>query len=168
LDKCDRKFIDSGVFYFQKKQILPENICNSLIIHLKINNMKAIIYAGIGLFSAASVYGVVDFYQTQKSGKLKGMYDETSAPLASERTIEAEDYSRGKIDEPMAENISTTLNEKKNTDNAKTNKKLAPSKKRSKAKKEVREITFKSFSRGRLVPRKIDTTFNTQDSTVEH
>lgn len=134
--------------------------------------MKAIIYAGIGLFSAASVYGVADFYQTQKSGKMKGMYQESSVPppLASERTIEAEDYSRGKIDESVAENVSNSSADKKIADNIKTNKKISANKKRVKAKKEVREINFKSFSRGRLVPRsiKIDTTVNVEEIKTDH
>jgi len=38
--------------------------------------MKAIIYAGIGLFSVASVYGVVDYYQSQKKGTLNQLYKE--------------------------------------------------------------------------------------------
>ena len=131
--------------------------------------MKAIIYAGIGLFSAASVYGVADFYQTQKSGKMKGMYQENSVPppLASERTIDAEDYSRGKIEEPATENVSVSSLDKKTTESIKTTKKSSAGKKRSRAKKEVREINFKSFSRGRLVPRKIDTTLNV-DATPEN
>ena len=33
--------------------------------------MKAIIYAGIGLFSIASVYGVADYYNSKKTGNLK-------------------------------------------------------------------------------------------------
>ena len=33
--------------------------------------MKAIIYAGIGLFSIASVYGVADYYNSKKNGELK-------------------------------------------------------------------------------------------------
>lgn len=101
--------------------------------------MKAIIYAGIGLFSVASVYGVADYYSTQKKGTLDKMYQEdvvaeqdtksvitqVDMPLKKDelnsavdksifvaakvskkiktqkRTIKMEDFSRGRIDEPM-------------------------------------------------------------------
>jgi hypothetical protein len=38
--------------------------------------MKAIIYAGIGLFSIASVYGVADYYISNKNGSLDKLYKE--------------------------------------------------------------------------------------------
>lgn len=101
--------------------------------------MKAIIYAGIGLFSVASVYGVADYYSTQKKGTLDKMYQEdvvaeqdtksvitqVDMPLKKDelnsavdknifvaakvskkiktqkRTIKMEDFSRGRIDEPI-------------------------------------------------------------------
>lgn len=36
--------------------------------------MKALIYAGIGLFSVASVYGIADYYQSQKKGTIDRLY----------------------------------------------------------------------------------------------
>ncbi|MEO6542159.1 MAG: hypothetical protein ABIN74_14240 [Ferruginibacter sp.] len=44
--------------------------------------MKAIIYAGIGLFSVATVYGVVDFYSSRKTGALDKLYVEEEIPAA--------------------------------------------------------------------------------------
>ncbi len=38
--------------------------------------MKAIIYAGIGLFSIASVYGVADYYISNKNGSIDNLYKE--------------------------------------------------------------------------------------------
>ena len=43
--------------------------------------MKAIIYAGIGLFSIASVYGVADYYKSKKNGELKKLYVEEKVPV---------------------------------------------------------------------------------------
>ncbi len=45
--------------------------------------MKAIIYAGIGLFSVASVYGVADYYSSNKQGELKNLYAEETEPAAN-------------------------------------------------------------------------------------
>ncbi|MEO6252490.1 MAG: hypothetical protein ABIO79_04260 [Ferruginibacter sp.] len=42
--------------------------------------MKAIIYAGIGLFSVATVYGVADFYSSKKKGTLDKLYVEEEIP----------------------------------------------------------------------------------------
>ncbi len=98
--------------------------------------MKAIIYAGIGLFSVATVYGIADYYNTQKKGILDNLYKEEEMPKAVEknpvntstlpvnviatnatntnvvtkatkkikktrRTIRLEDFSRGRIPEPI-------------------------------------------------------------------
>lgn len=51
--------------------------------------MKAIIYAGIGLFSAATVYGVADYYNSRKKGELDKLYAEKEAapaPPTAEKT----------------------------------------------------------------------------------
>ena len=54
--------------------------------------MKAIIYAGIGLFSVATVYGVSDYYNSKKNGELKKLYVEEKlppqAPAEEEKTVE--------------------------------------------------------------------------------
>lgn len=49
--------------------------------------MKAIIYAGIGLFSVASVYGIVDYYGSQQNGSINKLYVEEE-PKASQVTEE--------------------------------------------------------------------------------
>ncbi|MGB4843104.1 MAG: hypothetical protein WBP16_01425 [Ferruginibacter sp.] len=41
--------------------------------------MKAIIYAGIGLFSVATAYGVADYYSSNKKGTLNELYAEEEA-----------------------------------------------------------------------------------------
>ncbi len=50
--------------------------------------MKAIIYAGIGLFSVATVYGLADYYSSQKKGTLKKLYVEEKpiTPVVEEKT----------------------------------------------------------------------------------
>ncbi len=98
--------------------------------------MKAIIYAGIGLFSVATVYGVADYYTTQKKGTLDKLYKEPEEVVVTEtpvltsktlpanitetnvvntkavtnvarkskrrkRTIRLDDFSRGRIEEPI-------------------------------------------------------------------
>jgi hypothetical protein len=118
--------------------------------------MKAIIYAGIGLFSAASVYGVADFYQTSKSGVLKTLYKEESAPPINiqDRTINSDEYSRGRIEEPIAPDKKTN-NEK--TVSNKSIKKQTFIKKESKKPRFIkREISLEKFSRAKL-PVRIDT-----------
>lgn len=41
--------------------------------------MKTIIYAGIGLFAAASIYGAADYFRSSKKGTLKALYQEEQA-----------------------------------------------------------------------------------------
>ena len=48
--------------------------------------MKAIIYAGIGLFSVASVYGVADYYRSNKNGSLDKLYKEEEVIQAIGKT----------------------------------------------------------------------------------
>jgi len=42
--------------------------------------MKAIIYTGIGLISAAAVYGMADYYGSNRNGSLKALYHEHVIP----------------------------------------------------------------------------------------
>lgn len=49
--------------------------------------MKAIIYAGIGLFSVATVYGIADYYNTQKKGTLDKLYREEEPVKIPEKTF---------------------------------------------------------------------------------
>lgn len=123
--------------------------------------MKLIIYAGISLFSVASVYGVADYYQTEKSGTLKNLYKETSASVKEEeRVIDAEDYSRGKINEPvLASNEEVPVIKKTTPVKVPMKKKTTAIKKRtapSKLFNAERKINLEKFSRAKLDV-KIDT-----------
>ena len=98
--------------------------------------MKAIIYAGIGLFSVATVYGVSDYYNSKKNGELKKLYVEEKlpppAPAEEEKTVEI----------IPVKNVETAATE---TKAVKT--KVRSSKKVKKVKKTIR---FENFSRGRI------------------
>lgn len=123
--------------------------------------MKAIIYAGISLFSVASVYGVADYYQSEKRGTLKNLYKETNTSAnQEERTIDAEDYSRGKISESVVTSNEEVKAIKKTTPvKAPTKKKAAVVEKRTAPTKlysAERKINLEKFSRARLDV-KIDT-----------
>jgi hypothetical protein len=102
----------------------------------KTKNMKAIIYAGIGLFSVASVYGVADYYSSKKSGELKKLYVEekepVAVPVAEEKTVEV----------VPVKNVETTA--------AKTKVVTAKVKSPKKVRKVKKTIRFENFSRGRI------------------
>jgi intein/homing endonuclease len=107
--------------------------------------MKAIIYAGIGLFSAASVYGVVDYYNSKSNGTLDKIYkEETPAPVTEKETKQVAATTVNVVSDAKKEELIT--------------KKLVSktAKKKSKKSKEfVREFKFSNFSRGRLIPTKV-------------
>lgn len=98
--------------------------------------MKAIIYAGIGLFSVATVYGVSDYYNSKKNGELKKLYVEEKlpppAPAAEEKTVEV----------IPVKNAETTSTETK----AVKTKVRSP----KKVKQVKKTIRFENFSRGRI------------------
>jgi len=96
--------------------------------------MKAIIYAGIGLFAAASVYGVVDYYNTKSKGTLDKMYKEEE-PLVTVKK------------ETAPAPLPTTTEIKATTLNTTTDAVKKESKK-----VKVRRIKFDDFSRGRIMP----------------
>jgi hypothetical protein len=101
--------------------------------------MKAIIYAGIGLFSVASVYGVIDYYGAKKQGVFNKLYTEEA-----EETLP---------DVAAANNTATTAVLKTAVADAPlaaVEKKVVTAKEK-KAKKMKRTINFKSFSRGEIV-----------------
>jgi hypothetical protein len=97
--------------------------------------MKAIIYAGIGLFAAASVYGVADYYSSQKKGMLDKLYkEEDITPV-------------GKKSDPStialpANNVLPAAGLNKQTATVKTTRKLKAAK---------RTIRLEDFSRGKIV-----------------
>ena len=105
--------------------------------------MKALIYAGIGLFSVASVYGIADYYQSQKKGTLSSLYKEDDEPVEVKKTTA----------DITTIPVSTTNNKEVNlpTNNTKTVKvnKTVNARKR---------ISLDDFSRGRILdPVKIET-----------
>jgi hypothetical protein len=101
--------------------------------------MKAIIYAGIGLFSAASVYGVIDYYGAKKQGVFTNLYAEEAeeklpAVKAANNTATTALLKTTVADAPLAA----------------VEKKVVAAKEK-KPKKMKRTISFKSFSRGAIV-----------------
>ena len=88
--------------------------------------MKAIIYAGIGLFSAATVYGVVDYYGTKKTGTLDKMYKEEEPVLPAKKetinTVELPVKNEAEKTEATKAKVAITKNS-----TAKKVKKLKPS-----------------------------------------
>jgi hypothetical protein len=103
--------------------------------------MKAIIYAGISLFSAATVYGVADYYGTKKNGVLDKMYKEESTTVA-----EKEKTSIVPLSPPELKNETIAVSGKSTITKSNTAKKV------KKFKKPVFKIKLSDFSRGRLVP----------------
>lgn len=103
--------------------------------------MKAIIYAGIGLFSAATVYGVADYYSTKKNGTLDKMYKEESTTL-----LEKEKTSTVPLPSAELKNEAIAVNDKSTITKSNAAKKV------KKLKKPVPKIKFSDFSRGRLIP----------------
>lgn len=97
--------------------------------------MKAIIYAGIGLFSVATVYGVADYYSSQKKGTLDKLYAEEETPVAAK--VEGE---------------TTTVLPVKNTAAEVVENKTATTKLKSKKNMQHnrKEIKFENFSRARI------------------
>jgi hypothetical protein len=98
--------------------------------------MKAIIYAGIGLFSVASVYGVADYYNSKKSGELKKLYVEEKVPVVvpaeEEKTVEV----------IPVKNVEAT--------NAETKAVTAKVNSPKKVKKIEKKLRFENFSRARI------------------
>ncbi len=105
--------------------------------------MKAIIYVGIGLFSAATVYGVADYYATEKRGTMDKIYKEEEPVLpVKEETINTVELPlKNEAVKPGATKIAVT--------------KVSTEKTFKKFKAPVREIKFSDFSRGRIVPKKV-------------
>jgi hypothetical protein len=155
--------------------------------------MKAIIYAGIGLFAIASVYGVADYYSSQKKGTLDKLYKEeevaveapkneipttvipvnkVSNEVNSNRTVAAttkvakrtrpirkkirfEDFSRGRIDVPMAVPVTTPVEVKKEEPAQKEDpvmEKVIAAGKEIITPQPERKLSFELFSRAPLRP----------------
>jgi hypothetical protein len=103
--------------------------------------MKAIIYAGIGLFSVASVYGVIDYYGAKKQGVLNSLYAEEAPEAVTE------------VKETKNAAATAVLNNTVAANNPAAAIAKAPVAKTKKAKKEKerRFVKFSDFSRGAII-----------------
>lgn len=99
--------------------------------------MKAISYAGIGLFSVASVYGVADYYMSSKNGSLDNLYKE-------EEPIQA--LGKTPIITPFEETTEVVVPDVKTV----VVKKNAGDIVKSIEKKKRRKFSFDDFSRARI------------------
>jgi hypothetical protein len=100
--------------------------------------MKAIIFAGIGLFAAATIYGVTDFATDKKKGTIDKLYkEEPATPVIEEK----EDIA-----------LPVTAKEETAADQNATAANKSTVKKKLKKFKPVTidEIKFSDFSRGRI------------------
>lgn len=96
--------------------------------------MKAIIYAGIGLFSVATVYGVADYYTSQKKGELNKLYVEEEIPKVA----------------PQVEEKTTPLLPVKSVETAEIKPVATKVKSKKNGKSTRKEIKFENFSRARI------------------
>ncbi len=100
--------------------------------------MKAIIYAGIGLFSVATVYGLADYYSSQKKGTLDNLYKEEEAGNEPERpAVNTAVITKKDLESNLSSTKVAAL-----TPAVKTKKKL---------KQPKRTIRLEDFSRGRII-----------------
>lgn len=101
--------------------------------------MKAIIFAGIGLFAAATIYGITDFAADKKKGTIDKLYKEEPAPSVAEETETT---------------VTPAAAPEENTATNKTSAAVKNTSVKKKARKfkveEIREIKFSEFSRGRI------------------
>ena len=100
--------------------------------------MKAIIYAGIGLFSVATVYGLADYYSSQKKGTLDNLYKEEETSNEPEKPV----VNTAVITKKDLESNSSSGKTVALTTTVKTAKKF---------KQPKRTIRLEDFSRGRII-----------------
>lgn len=110
--------------------------------------MKAVIFAGIGLFAAATIYGITDFAADKKKGTLDKLYkEEATVPSGEENevtTAPAVTVEKTEVTSGMAVNSTAAV------------KKATPRKKTKKIKaEEPRFIKLENFSRGRILPKAV-------------
>lgn len=107
--------------------------------------MKAIIYAGIGIFSAASIYGVVDYYNTNSKGVLDKMYQDEVSLVIPQKEIA--------VITAIPANVQTEV---KATEANKKGAVVKSNKKKLKSSKNfIRDFKFSNFSRGRIMPKEV-------------
>ncbi len=105
--------------------------------------MKAIIVAGMGLFAAATIYGITDFAADKKKGTIDKLYKEEAPPPAGTAATETTDVPAAAVEE---KSNATSAAVKKNTARKKVKKFKV---------EEVREFKFSEFSRGRIIPKTV-------------
>lgn len=106
--------------------------------------MKTIIYAGIGLFSVASVYGITDYYTSQKNSSLENLYKEEE--VAEESIMKKNIVTEHQQENIAVVNLSTSVKKE-------AKKEVAKSKKNKKSDvKKPRKIDLDDYSRGRILP----------------
>lgn len=107
--------------------------------------MKMIIFAGIGLFAAATIYGIADFAADKKKGTLDKLYkEETALPAAEEKTAVAAPSEKPV---PVAATAANTAVPAKAT--------LIKRKPQKAKSEEIRFIKLEDFSRGRIPIREV-------------
>ncbi len=105
--------------------------------------MKTIIYAGIGLFAAASIYGAADYFRSAKKGTLKALYQE-------EQTVESAAVSTAVKTTTTASTADLkTDNKNSGTEANAAEKTITKANTKVKAKRPKR-IRMEDFSRGRI------------------
>jgi len=92
--------------------------------------MKAIIYAGVGLLTAASVYGVVNYYHAKKEGTFNHLYKDEA--VVKNTNTQFDSAKKVNVNSDSAEYIPTSA------DNDSQKKKFRP------------RIQLEDFSRGRI------------------
>lgn len=103
--------------------------------------MKAIIYAGVGLITAASVYGITDFYREQQSGKLNNLYK----PVKTEVKVPEKNVPIAAVEPVKTEKLTTS--DTKET----IQKDKQPATRVAQKEKTKRTMKMKYFSRGEIV-----------------
>lgn len=119
--------------------------------------MKAIIFAGIGLFAAATIYGITDFAADKKKGTIDKLYKEEPAPAtAAAEANETATVPVAAVEEKKQ--ATTTAPVKKATARKKATQFKAP---------EIREIRLSEFSRGRIIPKAVKKEVTAEPVVVE-
>ena len=100
--------------------------------------MKAIIYAGTGLITMATMFGLADYFNSKKTGQLDHLYKEEAAPLEAVN-------SQPSVTVPLATNLTADLPA------AYPVASVTMAKKAGKRKQQKRTIRLQEFSRARII-----------------
>ena len=100
--------------------------------------MKAIIYAGTGLITMATMFGMADYFNSKKTGQLDNLYKEEASPVAAVN-------SRPSVTVPLDMNLQADLSASHTVVSATIVKKVG------KRKQQKRTIRLEAFSRARVI-----------------